>query len=132
MTKETVKVKVYRLEWAGDLKKTTISVEKFDKSVLKVDDWFLPQVGELCFNQNGDIDVVKSIGFSPGDRNFKLSYNYKFENSRGTVSSELVTRIEVKRGKVFIFNGKPFVHQEPLDGGYIKKMAFGEKITELE
>ena len=48
-TNNTVKVRVYRLGWSG-MKKETITVSAYPKEVLKVDDWFSPQIGELCFN----------------------------------------------------------------------------------
>jgi len=127
------KVKVYGLSFYGNMEKRQITVEDFPKKILKVDDWFGPQIGELCFNQDGKLDVVKDIKW--GDtRNglFKPHKIITFENNEMAVADSLVQRVEVKRGKVFIFNGRPFVHQEALDGGYIEKMAAGKPITEYE
>ena len=130
-TNNTVKVRVYRLGWSG-MKKETITVSAYPKEVLKVDDWFSPQIGELCFNDKYEIDVVKNITFQRGTEVFKSVKQYSFEKSKSKMSSDDVIRLEVKKGKVFIFNGKVFVHQESLDGGYIDKISRGDEITEYE
>jgi len=130
--KKLTSVSVYRLSFAGRMEKVKVKVKDFPKDILKADDWFAPQIGELCFNDDGEIDVVKNIEFVRAEEPFKAYNRYSFENSKIQCNSSIVIRIEVKPGKVFIFKGKPFVHQEPLDGGYTDKMAKGEEITEYE
>lgn len=128
---ETTKIKVYRLTWGGNMKRTTVVVSAFPKEVLKVDDWFSPQIGELCFNDDGEIDVVKDIKYVRPKDPFQ-GYNKYILESGKTNNESFIIRLEVKRGRVFIFNGKPFVHQEALDGGYKDKIAQGKKIKEYE
>ena len=126
------KIKKHELSFGGKMELVEIEVDDFPKEILKADDWFGPQVGELCFI-NGKIDVVKTLSW--GDTHggiFKPHMMVTFENCDTKINYSAVTRIEVKKGKVFIFNGKPFVHQEALDGGYIEKMARGNEITEYE
>ncbi len=123
--------KVYSLV-GGEMEKITIGLpDDFPEDILKVDDWFGPQTGELCII-NGKLDVVKDIMFIYAAHPYPASYQVSFENTDQTYSKTLVHRIEVKRGKVFVFNGKPFVHQESLDGGYIEKMAQNKQITKYE
>lgn len=131
--KEKTIVKVNKLNFSGNMGMSNITVDKFPKEILKVDDWFGPQVGELCFNQKGELDIIKSIKW--GDTcggNYKPHLLASFEMSGDEVSYSSVIRVEVKKGRVFIFNNKPFVHQEPLDGGYIDKMAAGKVINNYE
>ena len=125
MKKDQTKVKVYGLSFGGDMKKQTITVDEFPKDILKVDDWFAPRIGELCF-VDGKMDIVKDINSG------QYGNMYRFEISDSETCTSSINRIEVKKGKVFIFKGKVFTHQEPLDGGYIDKMARGNNITEYE
>jgi hypothetical protein len=124
--------KIYKLNFNGKMKKVTIELPKdFPKETLKVDDWFAPQVGELCLNSKNELDAVKKINFQSGNSDFKATNIYSLESGE-KCSESLISRVEVKRGKVFLFKEKIFVHQEPLDGGYIDKIARGESITKYE
>lgn len=128
-----VKVKVWNLGWDG-MEQIFISVDKFPKNVLKVDDWFGPQIGELCFNSKGKLDIVKDIFWYDGELKHLMNNRvkqYSFELSKDVCSEGLVHRVEVKRGKVFVFNGKAFVHQEALSGDYIDKIASKQPIIEI-
>lgn len=119
------KAKIYRLGWSGvELKEEEIQDLP---DILKVDDWMFPTIGELCINSKNELDVVKDIKFRPSDGMFKACKMYYFENEKGGCSK--TTRIEVKSGNTFIFNGKVFVHQEALSGEYIDKIARGEIIN---
>ncbi len=129
-TKKT-KVKVWKLGW-NKMEHISINVDYYPKAILKVDDWYSPQKGELCFNHKGQLDIVKNI--TRGDTHnglFKPHNSYSFELNNEKCSDSLVNRIEVKRGKVFVFNGKVFVHQEALCGSYIDKIARNQPITEI-
>lgn len=126
---DTTSVKVWQLGWNG-MEKKAVTVQSFDKTKLKVDDWFYPQIGELCFNDKGEIDVVKKISLRARTELFKAANVFTFVNSKKTSTRPI--RLEVKKGNVFIFKGSVFVHQEPLDGGYIDSIARNEKITEYE
>lgn len=125
-----VRTKVNRLVWGGDMKQEFVTLF-YPKEAVKIDSWFSPRVGELCY-VGDSIDIVKSIKWSPGSGIFKGCYMYSFENTKKKYAQNLVYRVEVKRGKTFILNGKIFTHHEPLSGHYIEKMADGEKITEYE
>lgn len=123
-------VKVNRLNHLyGEMENVEITVDDFPTDVLKVDDWFHPQIGELCFN-SGKMDIIKDLFY-------KEAYHKKFlmcsfELSEDIVVLDSVNRIEVLSDKVFIFNGRVFAHQEPLDGGYIETIARKEEITKYE
>lgn len=122
--------KVYRLGWNGMVKETIELPTDFPSEALKVDDWFYPQEGELCL-VNGKIDIVKKITWRDGSRDVKGGLMFTFKNYRSKIGWSPV-RLEVKKKKVFLFQGKVFVHQEALDGGYIEKKAQGNEITEYE
>ncbi len=127
------KIKVKKLNFHGNIENTIIEVDEFPKKILKVDAWFGPQIGELCFNHQGKIDIVKTIKW--GDTQNGLFKSHKivtFEINTETVSYSMIERIEVKKRKVFIFNGRVFVHQEALDGGYIDELAKGNSIVDYE
>lgn len=105
--KETMKVRVWMLGWDGMVKRT-IEVQKLDKTILKVDDWFSPRVGQLCINGNGNLDVCKKIQKVSARDPFKAHTRYHFKYSRtSSTDSQLVN---VKKGKTFKFKGKTFHH----------------------
>jgi len=126
-----MKAKIYRLGWNG-VKLNEEEVQDLPLEALTIDSWFSPQIGELCLNDKNELDVVKNIYFKPSDGTFKARNVYEFENSESKCSENMVTRIEVQKGRVFIFGGKVFVHQEPLDGGYIDQIAKKKPITDYE
>ena len=57
------KIKKHELSFGGKMELVEIEVDDFPKEILKADDWFGPQVGELCFI-NGKIDVVKTLAYA--------------------------------------------------------------------
>jgi hypothetical protein len=124
-----MELEINRLGFNG-MEKVTITVDDFPTEILKVDDWFSPNIGELCFNHNGNMDIVKDIFIKKtmGKPYIMVS----FKNNTDIVSLKSINRIEVLEGKVFIFNNKVYVHQEALDGGYIEKIAKKLPITEYE
>jgi hypothetical protein len=118
---KTCKIKVWKLGWGG-MKKVTIIVNEFPKDILKPDSWFAPTIGELCFNLDGQIDVVKDIQFIRPKDPFK-GYNLYHLASGKKLSNSLVTRIEVKKNKEFYFKNKTYTHQKSVDGDVINKLA---------
>ena len=95
------KIKKHELSFGGKMELVEIEVDDLPKEILKADDWFGPQVGELCFI-NGKIDVVKTLSW--GDTHggiFKPHMMVTFENCDTKINYSAVTRIEVKKGKVF-------------------------------
>lgn len=124
MNKKTSKVRIYELEWAGDMKKVTIEVPDYPKDILKYDDWFLPTIGELCFNKiTGKISYVKDLTFQRPTHMWQGGIRFILADSKQPISEGLIVRIGVKKKKEFIFMGKKFVHTEPTDGGVIKALA---------
>lgn len=133
LTEKPLKAKVYRIGMFDDgPKKYSIALPNgFPKEALKVDDWFSPAPGELCLNDKGHIDVVKKITWNSGDIHLKPHRVYHFEKSRIKYGGSVI-RLEVKKRKTYIHNGKVFVHREALDGGYIDQIAQEGKVTEYE
>ena len=117
-----VNTKVFYLPWAEDMT-TRIVKLRYPKEILTVDSWFSPQPGELCFNSDREIDVVKSIQLVRAKDPFKAYNRYTFENKEGSCSESMVYRLEVKKGKSFVFNGKTFVYQKYVTGDVIDKIA---------
>ena len=106
MAKETMNVRVWQLGWNGMVKRT-IKVTKLDRTILKVDDWFSPRVGQLCINDKGNLDVCKRVEKVSARDPFKAYTRYHFKYSK-TPSSESQL-VDVRKGKVFKFRGKNFL-----------------------
>lgn len=106
------KVQVWKLGWDG-MEKRTITVQDFPRDILKVDDWFAPSVGELCFDSSGKINKVMEIKYRPADLIFKGGDMVRLSYDKTWYSISMVERIEVKKGKEFIFRGKKYYHQKP-------------------
>lgn len=111
MTKTTT-VRVWKLGWNG-MEKRTINVQEFPRDIIKVDDWFSPSVGELCMNSDGKISKVMAMKYRKATDIFKGGYMCRTAYSKKWVSIDMVDRIEVKKGKTFIFRGKEYYHQPP-------------------
>ena len=102
-----MKVKVFDLSWGGDMVKKTIEIEDIDRSVLIVDDWFYPEVGDLCINDEGKLDICTEITKVPPKDPFKGYNLYSFKNSKTKTSQAHLVR--VKKGKTYNFDGITFV-----------------------
>ena len=113
MNKNKVPVKIWALAWAGDMGEKTIHVDPYPTDLLTVDDWFVPDKGELCFNIEGKLDIVIGIKFRRSDGTFKAGYMYQTKNHEGWVSEGLVHRVYVKKGKEFEFEGKIYKYRKP-------------------
>ena len=126
-----MKVEVNRLGWTG-MEKVSVEIEDLPKKALKIDDWFNPTIGELCINDKNELDIVKSVYWKSPTEMFKGSVMYTFHKSNGKISANNVIRVEVNKGKTFIFEGQVFVPREPLDGGYIKQIALNGRVDKYE
>ena len=115
------KVKHLEKQFSGDYKVVKVTVDDYPTDILKTNERAHPNVGELCFTCEGKMDVIKEIYWRPADGPFVGHFGVKFENSNLNTGYDKVIRIEVKRGKEFIFNGKLFNYQKPLNISEIEK-----------
>lgn len=105
MIKTAARVSI--LGWNG-VERKTIQTEPYDNSIIKVPDWGLPKIGELCLTYGGKIAVVKNIRWCEAKDPFKASLIYYTSAEERWISESMVHRIVVKKGKTFTLHGTSF------------------------
>lgn len=107
---------VYGFEFlTGDLKKKEIKIKPYDNKLIKVDDWYPAEIGELCMH-NGKIGVVRNIRWSEPTNIFKGTYMYLTTIEDVWISRGMVHRVEVRKGKIFNHNGVDYTHIKNITG----------------
>lgn len=102
-------VKIKRLDWLSDRMKTvTIKTPPFDKTQLRIDDCYSPNVGELCLVET-KFDIVRKIRWQEARGAFKGYFNCLV----GTkwYSQSLLLRVDVLTE--YNHKGNILYHTEP-------------------
>lgn len=91
---------------------------------LYIDDWFLPNIGELCLVL-GRLTYVIDIEFHYSTMSyypFKDTYMFKVFGEDQMYSRGLVERVYVQDNSEFIFDNKIFKFTKPICADEIKKV----------